>query len=181
MRRLIIMVVAALALAMVGAGSVGANSGNTVRTIGKEIFKPNELVAATFRFAPEVIKVRSGERIRFVDRDQDEDEPHTATIVNKADLPSNFDELEACFGDPASPGPCGAALAAHFAKGEEQPPTDLVVNKGKRGLDTVGDSLLFGGNLDNQSISARVTAARGTTLDYLCAIHPWMQGKIKVR
>lgn len=177
MRRLIIMVVAALALAMVGAGSVGAHSGNTVRTIGREIFKPNEFVAATFRFAPEAITVRSGERIRFVDRDQDDDEPHTATIVNKADLPSNFDELDACF----EGGPCGEALAAHDPNGDQEPPFVLVVNQGQPGLDTAGDSLLFGGDLDNQSISARVTAASGTTLQYLCAIHPWMQGRIKVR
>jgi plastocyanin len=177
MRRLIIMVVAALALAMVGAGSGMADSGNTVETRGREIFKPNKLVAVTFHFAPEVIKVRSGERIRFVDRDQDEDEPHTATIVNQADLPTNFDELDACF----ETGPCGQALAAHDPNGDQQPPFILRVNKGKPGLDTPGDSLLFGGNLDNQSISARVTAAPGTTLHYLCAIHPWMQGKIRVR
>jgi hypothetical protein len=46
---------------------------------------------------------------------------------------------------------------------------------------TPGDSLLFGGELDSQSISARVTAPAGTTLYYLCALHPWMQGSIKVR
>jgi plastocyanin len=177
MRRLIIIVVAALALAMVGAGSGMADSGNTVRTIGREIFKPNQFVKATFRFAPEVITVRSGERIRFVDDDEDNDEPHTATIVNQADLPSNFDELDACF----EGGPCGQALAAHDPNDDGQPPFILVVNQGQPGLDTPGDSLLFGGNLDNQSIRARVTAAPGTTLAYLCAIHPWMQGKIKVR
>ena len=30
-------------------------------------------------------------------------------------------------------------------------------------------------------ISFNVTAKKGTTLYYLCAIHPWMQGKIKVK
>jgi hypothetical protein len=31
------------------------------------------------------------------------------------------------------------------------------------------------------TISAPVTAGAGTTLDYLCAIHPWMIGSIDVR
>lgn len=179
MRRLTIMVAAALVLTTIAAGSVMADSVTTVRTLGRGvIFKPNQLIAAVFRFTPERTTVDAGQRIRFVDDDQDHDEPHTATIVDKADLPTSFAEGDACFAETA---PCGQALAAHDPDGDQQPPFNLVVNKGKPGLDTAGDSLLFGGDLDNQSISAQVTAAPGTTLYYLCALHPWMQGKITVR
>lgn len=52
-----------------------------------------------------------------------------------------------------------------------------VVDVGGPGLDSPGDSLFF----DDESISATVTAPAGTTLLYLCAIHPWMQGEIAVR
>ena len=52
-----------------------------------------------------------------------------------------------------------------------------VVNAGEPGLDAPGDSLFF---FDDTSISAPVTAPSGTTLKYLCAIHPWMQGTIVV-
>jgi plastocyanin len=179
MRRGIIMVVTALVLTTIAAGSVMADSGTTVRTVGRgQVFKPNQLIAYVLRFTPEATTVDAGQRIRFVDRDQDNDEPHTATIVNKADLPTSFAEGDACFAETA---PCGQALAAHDPDGDQQPPFNLVVNNGRPGLDRPGDSLLFGGGLDNQSISARVTAAPGTTLYYLCALHPWMQGKIKVR
>jgi plastocyanin len=179
MRRLIIMVVTALVLATLGAGSVMADSGKTVRTVGRgAIFKPNQLVAVVLRFTPEVTTVDAGQRIRFVDADQDNVEAHTATIVDQAGLPTSFAEGDACFAETA---PCGQALAAHDPGGDEEPPFDLVVNKGRPGLDRAGDSLLFGGDLDNQSISTRVTAAPGTTLYYLCALHPWMQGRIKVR
>jgi plastocyanin len=179
MRRLTIIIAAALLLTTVAAGSGMADSGTTVRTLGKgQIFKPNQLVAIVFRFSPQATTVTAGQRIRFVDDDQDNDEGHTATIVDKADLPTSFAEGDACFAETA---PCGQALAAHDPDGDQQPPFDLVVNKGRPGLDTAGDSLLFGGGLDNQSISAQVTAAPGTTLYYLCALHPFMQGKITVR
>jgi hypothetical protein len=51
------------------------------------------------------------------------------------------------------------------------------VNVGGPGLDQSGDSLLF---FAGESISAEISAAAGTTLYYLCAIHPWMQGSITV-
>jgi plastocyanin len=179
MRRLVIMVVTALVLTTIAAGSVMADSETTVRTRGRgQIFKPNQLVAVVFRFTPERTTVDAGQRIRFADADQDTVEGHTATIVNQGDLPTSFAEGDACFAETA---PCGQALAAHDPDGDQQPPFNLVVNKGRPGLDRPGDSLLFGGGLDNQSISARVTAAPGTTLYYLCALHPWMQGKITVR
>jgi plastocyanin len=180
MRRLTIMVVTALLLSTITAGSVMAVSTTTVRTVGRgQVFKPNQFIAAFFRFTPQATTVTAGQRIRFADDDQDTDEGHTATIVDQGDLPSSFAEGDACF---AETGPCGQALAAHDPDGDQQPPFNLVVNKGRPGLDTAGDSLLFGGDpKDNQSISARVTAAPGTTLYYLCALHPWMQGKITVR
>ena len=179
MRRLTIMVATALLLTTIATGSGMADSATTVRTRGRgQIFKPNQLIAYVLRFTPEATTVTAGQRIRFVDDDQDNVEAHTATIVNQADLPTSFAEGDACFAETA---PCGQALAAHDPDGDQQPPFNLVVNKGKPGLDTAGDSLLFGGDLDNQSISARVTAAPGTTLSYLCALHPWMQGKIRVR
>lgn len=64
--------------------------------------------------------------------------------------------------------------AAHFGT---TPPT-LVVDVGGAGLDSPGDSLLF---FAGESISATVSAPSGTTLYYLCTIHPWMQGSITVR
>jgi hypothetical protein len=53
-----------------------------------------------------------------------------------------------------------------------------VVNVGASGLDAVGDLLFIAGSQPN--VSATVTAPAGTTLDYLCLIHPWMQGAITV-
>jgi plastocyanin len=41
-----------------------------------------------------------------------------------------------------------------------------------------GDSLF---QAPGKNVSAVVSAPAGTTLYYLCAIHPWMQGKIVVK
>jgi plastocyanin len=179
MRRLVIAIVAALVVSTVAVGTALAQGGpTTVKTLGEEVLKPNEFIKVTFRFAPASVKVRSGDKIRFLDRDKDADEPHTATIVDKVDLPRKAQDLEACY---APGGPCAQALGEHDPNQDQQPPFNPVVDKGAPGLNRPGDSLLFGGELDNQSVSARVTAPRGTTLYYLCAIDPWMQGRIKVR
>ena len=53
-----------------------------------------------------------------------------------------------------------------------------MVNVGRPGLDQPGDSLLI--DAEQPVTRARVTADPGTTLHFICAIHPWMQGKLKV-
>ena len=47
---------------------------------------------------------------------------------------------------------------------------------GRPGLNTRGDSLVLNGG----RISGLVTAGAGQTLYYICAIHAWMQGSIRV-
>ena len=36
-------------------------------------------------------------------------------------------------------------------------------------------------NLAGSTVTFKVTAKAGTTLRYLCIIHPWMQGSFKVK
>ena len=78
-------------------------------------------------------------------------------------------------------GPCDELAIAHGAinpdTGEEQDPTTPLVNVGKDGFNTPGDSVLIppGGKT-----SVKVSAPAGTTLNMICAIHPWMQNKVKV-
>jgi plastocyanin len=158
-------IVAALVLAT---NAVFATAGNNVRTMGDEKVVPNTLVQATLRFTPGLIMVASGDSITWTHAD-DTDEPHTVTIVQDFPAPT----LDAIFGCGAPGQPCAEALAAHFANG-----FNPVVNVGGAGLDTPGDSLFF---FDDQSITATVSAPSGTTLKYLCAIHPWMQGEIAVK
>jgi plastocyanin len=162
MRKLLAMVVSVV-LALTVTLSASASSG-TVFTRGDERFVPNAMIQSTLRFSPGPVSASAGQTLTWTHADQTE-APHTVTIVDPADVPASIDEVFVC---PA----CGAALDAHFAGG-----LNPVVNVGAPGLDAPGDSLLF---FPGESISAEVSAAAGTTLSYLCAIHPWMIGSITV-
>jgi len=166
MRRLISLIAAVSALAL-ATNVVVARAPNEVRTTGDERVVPNAMVQATLRFTPGLIKVAGGDEVTFT-HDDAATAPHTATIV--ADFPEPT--LDAIFGCGAPDQPCGQALAAHMAGG-----FNPVVDVGAAGFNQPGDSLFFGAG---QSIVATVTAPAGTTLKYLCAIHPWMQGEIVV-
>jgi plastocyanin len=173
MRRLVASATVLVTVALVAVGlmvtTVLAAPEREVRTTGDERVVPNAMVQATLRFTPGPITVTSGATVTWTHDDRTT-EPHTVTIVEA------FPEatLEAIFGCGAPGGPCAAALDAHFAGGTFHP----VVEAGEPGLDSPGDSLFLA---DDQTISATVSAPSGSTLKYLCAIHPWMQGTITVR
>jgi plastocyanin len=162
MRKLLTVVVL-VALTGTVALSASASSG-TVFTRGDEKFVPNAMIQSTLRFSPGKVSASMGQTLTWTHADQTP-APHTVTIVDQADLPSSIEEVFEC---PA----CISALDAHSAGG-----LNPVVNVGGPGLDQPGDSLLF---FPGESISAEVSAAAGTTLYYLCAIHAWMQGSITV-
>lgn len=162
-----VILLGALVLAVV-AGVGAAASPGVVAARGGERFVPNALIQSTFRFSPGQVSAATGQTLTWVDEDMAAEEPHTATLVDEADLPTDVEEVFEC----QAPGePCGDALAAHFGGGT------AVIDVGSPGLDAPGDSLLF---LPDGSISGTISAPAGSTLFYLCALHPWMQGSISV-
>lgn len=169
MRKLTILAAVVAMAAIVSGAVVSAGPAWTIKTTGGVQFVPNALIMSNLAFSPGPIKVDSGDVVTWVHADQTED-PHTVTIVNLADLPAAIEEVFVC----EAIGPCGAALAAHFGP----PPTFILDPDADGGLSVPGDSLLF---FHGQTISSTITAPSGTTLYYLCAIHPWMQGSIEVR
>ena len=160
---------AAAAIAAVGVIAGTANAA-TVRTTGGFGFEPNEFIRDTTRWAPGHIVVRRNERVVWIDRDRAPD-PHTITIAAKRTIPSTADTLFECR---------ACALANAHLEDPSNPDSDLAttrLNRGRPGLNQPGDSLVL---VPGGRISARVTAAVGRRLHYVCAIHPWMQGSITV-
>lgn len=143
----------------------GQTSGATIQSKGKNVFRVNKGASSTLRFSPGTVRVASGGTLRIVDRDRT-GEPHTVTIVRRSDRPRSFD----C-------PPCDQALKDHGGS-ESGPPTNILVNKGPAGFDEPGDSVFFA---RGRPASVTVSARAGSTLYYICAIHPWMQGRIRVR
>ena len=167
-RRVAALMVASAATASLAAAP--AEAAKTVTTRGGDEFKPNEYVRSSHRFAPGRIVVRPNERVTWVDRDFTRD-PHTITVLTRRNVPNTLGELFNCQ---------ACALAFAHLENPNDPNSPLArerVNVGKAGMNTQGDSLYM---RNRGRVSARITAGVGRTLHYLCGIHPWMQGTIRV-
>jgi hypothetical protein len=170
MHRLIVLAVAAIALAAIGIGVARAQGGTpTVKVFGAPEVKTNRFLAFTLRYNQDDYTVKSGERLRFVKAENPflADEPHTLTVVRQSDLPRTAEQVFRCSF-------CRVIAKRH----EATKPPRRQLNRGPRGLDRRGDSLLV--TAQQPAISARVTAPAGTTLHVMCVVHPWMQARIRV-
>jgi|KBSSwiStaDraftv2_1062776.scaffolds.fasta_scaffold966936_1 plastocyanin len=150
----------------------------TVSAVGSAVFRINRGFTIQFHWAPQTIRVRRGATVTWANRvDPLLPEPHTITIATQPSLPDTLPELVSCGG----PGTACAPAAGHF--GPNDTVVNPVLNAGPAGLDEVGDSLFLpppsGGTVP--TVSAKITAPAGSVLRYVCAIHPWMQGVIRVR
>ncbi len=157
------------AFLVVGVAAGGAQAAKTVRTIGGPTFERNGFIADSQRFSPGNIVVRPNERVTWVDRDRTRD-PHTITFVNRGERPNNANQVFNCR---------ACSLANAHLEDPNDPNSAIArtrVNVGRPGLNTRGDSLVLNGG----RISGLVTARAGQTLYYMCAIHAWMQGSIRV-
>jgi plastocyanin len=148
--------------------SLAAIRGAFVASLGDFRTTINRNIRLTFRFSPAHIEVDRGDRVTFVNAARLQ-EPHTITLARKSELPTNINEVLRC-GAPGTA--CGPARDHDSDNLKLEDDSD-----GEKGLDGIGDSLFQRGN---RSISRRVTASSGTRLHYVCAIHSWMQGHIKV-
>jgi plastocyanin len=107
--------------------------------------------------------------------------PHTFSLTEESVIPRTRRAGERCFAPSKI---CLAIAVAHKFNPRTEKVNLPVVKAGKSGWDKMftkdakGDSWYtekLGG-----SFSQKVTAEPGTTLHYMCAVHPQMQGKIDV-
>ena len=171
-RRISILLGAVVALGATAATGGGAAADPKVPAtqklaiVGHSAFKVNKLAFDNQRFSKSTFAIRSGGTVTLANRARTED-PHTVSLVTKAQLPTSFDcEV------------CGAIFAAHGVSETSNGPANPVVDVGASGYDQPGDSSFVA---PHARVSFKVTAPAGTTLHFMCAIHPWMQGRIKVR
>jgi hypothetical protein len=107
--------------------------------------------------------------------------PHTFSLVQESLTPETKPDRKKCF----TPGHICMAIADWHGVVGEGPVTKNPAKAGKTGWDTEGtiskkgDSW-FTGETPGTSITQKVTAAPGTTIHFMCAIHPWMHGSIEV-
>ena len=166
---------AAAALGVAAAPAAAADK-NTIRIVGGFQFKAGKYLKIDQRFKPLAVTVKSGATVKVVNKTKEE--PHTISFVEKKFLPTGFDFAAA-----------GPLMAAHQAPEDEGPPGVLIVDDGVADtndlleVDTLGNDVSAGDSqfiAPGENISFKVTAKKRLTLPYYCAVHPWMQGKLKV-
>jgi plastocyanin len=134
--------------------------------VGHFEFKAGTSAFDNQRFTPRKFDIRSGGTVTLRNRAKTED-PHTISLVESSQLPDSFDCAV-----------CGQILGSHGANEQTGDIANPVVNVGATGFDQPGDSIFIA---PKAKVSFDVTAPAGTTLHFICGIHPWMQGQIKVR
>ena len=106
--------------------------------------------------------------------------PHTFSLVTKGSLPKTPKARKTCF----TPGKICMGIAHWYGLKGEENPKNPIVEAGAEGWDTMGTVTKKGDSWftskKGQSIEQVVSAKAGTTLYFMCAVHPWMQGSIKV-
>jgi hypothetical protein len=108
--------------------------------------------------------------------------PHTFSLVTKGSIPKTPKARQTCFTPKHI---CMSIAHWHGVKGNG-PVKVNPVEVGLEGWDVLGSitkkgDSWFTGSKPNTSIVQKVTAAAGTSIYFLCAIHPWMHGSIEVR
>jgi plastocyanin len=180
---------AVAAVAALGASAVAvapaSAAKNTITLKGGTVFKAGKFVKDNQRFVAPSNKVKSGATVKVVNKTKSH-EPHTLTFIEKKFIPTSFDVNEALMGN---------IFTAHQVDptDEEAPPGAFTVDDGQELADgatwevdsafsdtsALGDSAFIAP--DQNGPSFQVTAAKGSTLYYFCAIHPWMSGKLRVK
>jgi hypothetical protein len=174
---------AGVALALTGTG-IASGAGHrppsraTIKAIQHIKVKPNRWIQDGLRWNKDVYRVRSGGTLHVVNNAADEG-PHTFTVVRRKDLPLTAKQILDCK-------ICQTLGAAHGADPNgESPPQFPYLENGvgqntPPNVDRPGDSGVTGSGQKGESIDLKVTAKKGTTLRFMCLIHPWMQAKVIV-
>jgi plastocyanin len=160
--------VGAVAVAAVSLGASVRSSATLTATTGSR-YVINKYAQNTSHFAPGAVTIRSGGTLTVKSQ---AGSPHTFSIVKATDLPRTTKQIEQCK-------VCQTVAKGHGANpNSNAPPTKPVVDVGATGIDRVGDSVFLA---PGRRTKLKITAKKGRTLYFMCAIHPWMQGKLHVR
>jgi plastocyanin len=182
-RRTAVAALATVAAFGIAAAPAAAAKKNEIRVVGGAKFKAGKYLKLDLRFKPTTVSVKSGATVKVVNKTKDE--PHTISFAKKSVLPTGFD-FE---GGPVFM----TLLTAHQADPETgdvgffQVDDGVGVPNDQAGVlevDSLGDATTAGDSQffpPGEGTSFKVTAKKGSTLPYYCAIHTWMQGKIKVK
>ncbi len=108
--------------------------------------------------------------------------PHTFSLVQQGVVPKTAPQRKNCFTPKHI---CFSIAKWHGFDPKTEQISVNPAKAGPAGWSTMGSNSKkgdswFTGEQKGSSISQEVTARAGTTLYFVCAVHPWMHGKVKV-
>jgi hypothetical protein len=166
--------VAALGVFALSAGpAAAAPKKNTITAVGGMKVKANAYVQDAQRWDASAYTVKSGATVTLRDKST-EGQPHTLSLIKK--LPRTPAQIMGCAA-------CGPLMEAHQANPDTGEVGQPLVQAGGDGFDTGGDKTAAGDSIylpPKGKVTFKVTAKKGTKLSFVCAVHPWMLGTIKV-
>lgn len=168
---------AALTVAVAGTGAA-AETGTTGTT---DVIKI-ELTKGKLKFvAPET--VAQGDELEVVNETNPKQVgPHTFSLVTKGSLPNTAKQRHNCFTPKHI---CLAVAMWHKFNPKTERIGVQLAKAGPAGWSTMGNATSKKGDswfteTKGESVAQEVTAEAGTTLYFMCAVHPWMHGKVTV-
>lgn len=181
-RRVATLLGAGLALTAFGSGLSSSSAEPVQRGAGADatVFMRDGRTIGQLRFAgPDT--VQSGDTLRVVNKTSPRRVgPHTFSLVTRSSLPKTRGARRSCF----APGHICREIAKWHGSNGNTPPSKNPAKAGQPGWDQMGTTSVNGDSWftgqRNQSITQVVSAGGPTRLFYLCAIHPWMKGSVRV-
>jgi plastocyanin len=180
LKKHIVLVVAAAAAVMLASFAPGlASAAVTPTGVTDSVYIKDEKGALKF-VAPAT--VHQGDELNIVNEtDPKKVGPHTFSLVTQGSLPKTPSARKNCFT------PKHICMSIAKWHGFNPKTEQITINPAKAGLpgwSTMGDNAKkgdswFTGEKKGTSFSQQVTAEPGT-IYFMCAIHPWMQGKTTV-
>jgi hypothetical protein len=160
----------------VAAGSAPRHT--TINAVTSLKVKVNRYIQDGTRWQKDVYDVKSGGTITIVNLAAS-DGPHTFSVVKRSDLPKTTKQINNCRICQTIATELGAN------PGSQAPPQFLFAENGVGTntpvrVDRPGDSA-FIAPTQKAKVTLTVTAKAGTTLYFMCAVHPWMQAKLIVQ
>lgn len=180
--RVMVALVAALTLSVLGTGIASSSAQPAKRAADATVFIRAGKNHSLKFVAPDTI--RTGQSLRVINKTSARVVgPHTFSLVARSALPKTKPARQSCF---ARGHICRSIAGWHGVRGNTV--TKNPAEAGKEGWDTQGttskkgDSWFTGGKPNNsftQDVSVGVPGSP-KRLFFMCAIHPFMQGSVKV-
>jgi plastocyanin len=169
------LIAATLGIFVIAAGpAVAAPKKNTIAAVGGMKVKANAYVQDAQRWDANTYSIKSGATVTLRDKTTD-GQPHTLSLIKS--LPKTPAQIMGC----QACGPLNLGHEVDMMSGNVGKP---VIEAGAAGFETAGDKDAAGDSIYlpvKGKVTFKVTARKGSTLSFVCAVHPWMLGQIKVK